>query len=125
MKNELEYIKLKVDWFKSLYPWNLALIAGGLAFARFIEGEYKTLILLFIVTSAVFLIFALMSMGFAALSLIHRLEPPYEPKSKSLKKLFWVPHSRKLEAGLEYFASGCLSIGHAAFIMALIIYAAT
>jgi len=41
MDTELEYIKLKVDWYKSLYPWNLAIIVGSVTFGRFVSGDYR------------------------------------------------------------------------------------
>jgi len=54
MDTELEYIKLKVDWYKSLYPWNLAIIVGSVTFGRFVSGDYRELILSLIIVSVVF-----------------------------------------------------------------------
>ncbi|MCH4811205.1 hypothetical protein [Vreelandella neptunia] len=39
MDRELEYIKLKVDWYKSIYPWYVAILAGQVAFLRTIDVE--------------------------------------------------------------------------------------
>jgi hypothetical protein len=53
MNNELEYIKLKVDWYKSTFPWILTLVAGAVTFARSINSNSKGefLVLIFIIES--------------------------------------------------------------------------
>jgi hypothetical protein len=128
MNSELEFIKLKVDWYKSVFPWVLAMVAGALTFANSIntknESAHEVLILL--VASIVLLLVALITMWYAALALIHRLEPPpYKTKSRFLNLLFWVPHGFKSEMAFASVANFSLGGGLAAFAAALVIHPGT
>ena len=44
---ELDFIKLKVDWYKSVFPWILAMVVGAVTFANSIKLE-QHLILRFV-----------------------------------------------------------------------------
>ena len=82
---ELEYIKLKVDWYKSVFPWILAMVVGALTFAGSLNRDnHPRSALLLLVLSVLFLFLALVSCWCASLSLINRLEEPYKTKWKFL-----------------------------------------
>ena len=100
MNKELEFIKLKVDWYKSAFPWVLAMVVGAVTFARTIdvEHEFRSEVLFFVILSVVLLLVALICTWFAALTLIHRLEEPYKTKSRFLNLIIWVPHGSNWEA---------------------------
>ncbi|QNI02274.1 hypothetical protein HXW73_04605 [Halomonas sp. SH5A2] len=123
MDRELEYIKLKVDWYKSIYPWYLAILAGQVAFLRTIDVEegggmwvYYT-----IVVSILFLSLALVFTWQASLPLIHRLESAYEPNNIFLKKLLWTPQGDKWEAVFASLTGACFGFSISTFIVALCI----
>jgi len=122
LDRELEYIKLKVDWYKSVFPWTLAMVVGAVTFMGSINqnNPSRYLILTFLILSVVFLLGALLSTWYAALALIHRLEEPYRTKSKLMNRLLWVPHTTKGEAFFASAASVCLGAGQSAFVCALI-----
>jgi hypothetical protein len=119
---ELEYIKLKVDWYKSAFPWTLAMVVGAVTFMGSINqnSPSRYLILTFVILSVVFLLGALLSTWYATLALIHRLEEPYRTNSKLLNRFLWVPHNAKWEAVFASAASVCLGAGQSAFVCALI-----
>lgn len=125
MDKELEFIKLKTDWYKSLYPWNLALIVGSVAFIRVVEHERSTAVVGFLITSVIFLLLSLIFMGQAALTLIHRLEPPYISQSALFRLLSWIPRGPKWEAFFAFASSICLGAGYGFLVLGLVLYAAT
>ena len=121
---ELEYIKLKVDWYKSVYPWILAMVVGAVTVTGSIRPQNVfhdfALTLLFI--SIVFLMLTLIFCWYAALTLIHRLEDPYKTKWSVLNLLIWVPHGAKWELVCASLAGVCLVTGVTTFIFGLIAY---
>lgn len=126
MDKELEYIKLKVDWYKSVFPWVLGMVVGAVTFARSIDSKNAAspLVLPLLLLSVVLLLGALLTIWFAALALIHRLEEPYKYKSEFLNLLLWVPSGSRWEVVFGAMAAVCLGGGLSAFVCALAIYAA-
>lgn len=126
MSSELEYIKLKVDWYKYAFSWILAMIVGAVTFARTIDVEHAfgSEVLSFLILSIVLLLMALIATLYAALTLIHRLEEPYKTKSRILNSLLWVPRGSKWEAILGFIADFCWGGGLTAFVLALVFHAA-
>ena len=122
---ELEYIKLKVEWYKSAFPWTLAMVVGAVTFMGSInkDSPSRYLIFAFLVLAVVFLLGALISTWYASLALIQRLEEPYRTKSKLLNRFLWVPHSTKWEVVFASLAGICLGAGQSAFVCALILHA--
>lgn len=126
MDKELEYIKLKVDWYKSMFPWMLAMIAGSLTFIQFIkEHKERDIMTVLLVITVVLLLLTLLTSWFAALALIHRLEDPYKTKSKLLNMFLWVPKGAKWEMVFGVIGSSCFGLAIAAFLSALYTYATT
>jgi hypothetical protein len=121
---ELEYIKLKVDWYKTAFPWILAMVVGAVSLAGAIKDNPSSdFILTILISSVVFLLAALISTWYASLALIHRLEESYKTNSKLLNRFLWVPHGTKWETVFATTASMCLGAGLASFVGALIAYA--
>ncbi|MEI8673078.1 hypothetical protein P4S52_15635 [Vibrio sp. SA48] len=120
---ELEYIKLKVDWYKSIYPWYLAMLAGEVAFLQKItpEGVSGNFAYYSVVLSICFLSVALLATWQSSLPLIHRLEEPYEPQEDWKKFLLWTPQGRRWEAILASISGACFGGAIATFIAALIV----
>ena len=123
MDRELEYIKLKVDWYKSIYPWYLAMLAGEVAFLRGVDtnGENGTFVYYSVLLSISFLSLALITTWQASLPLIHRLENAYAPANPVFKVLVWTPQGAKWEAILASLSGGCFGGAIATFIGALVI----
>ena len=122
---ELDFIKLKVDWYKSVFPWILAMVVGAVTFANSIRLE-QHLILRFVfallLLSIVLLLFTLLSCWYASLALIHRLEEPYKSKSKLINWFFSAPVGIRWETFYAALANVCLGTGLILFVSALIIY---
>ena len=121
---ELEYIKLKVDWYKSVFPWILAMVVGVVTVAGSItpDNAHRRFALHLLFLSIIFLFLALVSCWYASLALIHRLEGPYKTKWAVLNWILWVPHGTKWELVCGSLASICLSAGLTTFICGLITY---
>ena len=126
MDKELEYIKLKVDWYKSVFPWILAMVVGAVTFAKSIDPNngQSSVVLTLLLLSVVLLLGALLTSWFAALALIHRLEAPHKYKSGFLNFLLWQPHGPKSEMVFGTMTAVCLVGGLSTFVCALGIYAA-
>jgi len=125
MDREIEFIKLKVDWYKSLFPWVLAMIVGALAFARSLKLENELNIEIFniLITSVIFLLLTILSMSFASQAFIHRLEAPHTVKNRYINLLIKIPHGKEWESFFASFSAISLSIGIGSFIYALTIHA--
>lgn len=126
MNNELDFIKLKVDWYKSAFPWILAMVIGAITFARATDSTtpFGELTLIFLVGATIFLLVALLSTWYAALALIHRLEAPYTTSSRFLNAILWVPHGNKWEMIFGSMASFSLGGGFTAIVIAVMVNAA-
>ena len=124
MDRELEYIKLKVDWYKSIFPWILAMVVGAVSFAHSIDpkNQSRPLVLTFLFFSVVFLLGSLLASWYAAVALIHRLEEPYKYKSAFLNLMMWMPHGTKWEVVFSALNSFCLGAGLGLFVGALASY---
>lgn len=122
---ELDFIKLKVDWYKSVFPWILAMVVGAVTFASSIKLE-QHLILRFVfallLLSIVLLLFALLSCWYASLALIHRLEEPYKSQFKLINWFFSAPVGTRWETFYAALANVCLGAGLVLFVSALIIF---
>ena len=123
MEKELEYIKLKVDWYKSIYPWILAMVIGNTTLIQFIftNQELRKPITFILIVSNVLLLITLLCMWYAALALIHRLEEPYKSKNYLLRILSWTFVGARSEAFFGNVAAGCLGGGVASFCAALVV----
>ena len=121
---ELDFIKLKVDWYKTVFPWVLAMVVGAVTFANSIKGEHPMLRFVFVLLllSIVLLLFTLLSCWYASLALIHRLEEPLKTKSKLLNWFFSAPVGTRWETFYAALANICLGTGLLLFVSALIIY---
>lgn len=121
---ELDFIKLKVDWYKTVFPWILAMVVGAVTFASSIKVEHPILRFVFalLLLSIVLLLFTLLSCWYASLALIHRLEEPLKTKSKLLNWFFSAPVGTRWETFYAALANVCLGTGLLLFISALIIY---
>ena len=122
---ELDFIKLKVDWYKSVFPWILAMVVGAVTFANSIKLE-QHLILRFVfallLLAIVLLLFALLSCWYASLALIHRLEEPLKTKSKLFNWFFSAPVGIRWETYYAILANVSLVTGLLIFVSALVIY---
>ena len=122
---ELDFIKLKVDWYKSVFPWILAMVVGAVTFASSIKLE-QHLILRFVfallLLSIVLLLFTLLSCWYASLALIHRLEEPYKSKLKLINWFFSAPVGTRWETFYAALANVSLGAGLVLFVSALIIF---
>ena len=123
MDKELEYIKLKVDWYKSIFPWVLAMVVGAATFAQSVDpkSSMAPLVRPLLILAVCFLVGALLTSWYAALALIHRLEPPYKYKTKFLNSLLWLPHGPKSEMVFATLAGACLGAGLSCFVGALVV----
>jgi len=121
---ELDFIRLKVDWYKSVFPWILAMVVGAVTFASSIKGERLILRLVFalLLVSIVLLLFTLFSCWYASLALIHRLEEPLKTKSKLFNWFFSAPVGTKWETYYAILANVSLGMGLLLFVSALIVY---
>ena len=123
---ELDFIKLKVDWYKTVFPWILAMVVGAVTFANSIKLEQQRLILRFVfallLLSIILLLITLLSCWYASLALIHRLEEPYKSKSKLINWFFSAPVGIGWETFYAALANVCLGTGLLLFVSALIIY---
>lgn len=124
MDRELDYIKLKVDWYKSIFPWILAMIVGAVSLIGSVDPNHgsRPAVLKLLYVSVIFLIGALVFSQYASLALIHRLEKPYKTKSRLLNLLLWMPHGPKWEIVCATLAAACLTWGLMTFIFALAVY---
>lgn len=126
MEKKLEYIKLKVELYKSTYPWIIAMVAGNLGFIQFINVNHQIrnpLITLLSITSIIFLIITLISEWYVAFILIQSLEEkePFKSKSRLLNFFLWKPRGANWELAFDGMASFCLGGGVAAFCAAILI----
>lgn len=121
---ELEFIKLKVDWYKSVFPWILAMVIGAVTVTGSISPQnvFHDLALTWLFVSIAFLVLTLIFCWYAALALIHRLEEPYKTKWSVLNWLIWVPHGAQWEVVCGSLAGVCLATGVTTFILGLISY---
>jgi tellurite resistance protein TehA-like permease len=121
---ELDFIKLKVDWYKSVFPWILAMVVGAVTFANSIKGEHLILRFVFalLLLSIILLLFTLLSCWYASLALIHRLEEPLKTKSKLFNWFFSAPVGIRWETYYAILANVSLVTGLVIFVSALIIY---
>jgi hypothetical protein len=121
---ELDFIKLKVDWYKSVFPWILAMVVGAVTFASSIKFEHPILRFVFalLLLSIVLLLFTLLSCWYASLALIHRLEEPLKTKSKLVNWFFSAPVGTRWETFYAALANVSLGAGLVLFLSALIIY---
>ena len=121
---ELDFIKLKVDWYKSVFPWILAMVVGAVTFTNSIKLEHPILRVVFalLLLSVVLLLFTLLACWYASLALIHRLEEPYKTRSKLLNWFISPPQGTRWETFYAALATVCLGSGLTAFVIALIIY---
>jgi len=121
---ELDFIKLKVDWYKTVFPWILAMVVGAVTFANSIKEDRLILRFVFalLLLSIVLLLFTLLSCWYASLALIHRLEEPYKSKSKLINWFFSAPVGTRWETFYAALANVCLGTGLILFVSALIIY---
>lgn len=99
MDRELEYIKLKVDWYKSISPWLIAMLAGEVAYLSRISriDFYSNFAYKSVVVSIGCLLVALLLLWQCSLPLIHRLEEPYKPRNLVLRAFLWTPEGKKAE----------------------------
>ncbi len=121
---ELDFIKLKVDWYKTVFPWILAMVVGAVTFANSIKEDRPILRFVFalLLLSIVLLLFTLLSCWYASLALIHRLEEPYKSKSKLINWFFSAPVGTRWETFYAALANVCLGTGLMLFVSALVIY---
>ena len=121
---ELDFIKLKVDWYKTVFPWILAMVVGAVTFANSIKEDRLILRFVFalLLLSIVLLLFTLLSCWYASLALIHRLEEPLKTKSKLVNWFFSAPAGTRWETFYAALANVCLGMGLTLFVSALIIY---
>ena len=121
---ELDFIRLKVDWYKTVFPWILAMVVGAVTFAGSIKVEHLILRFVFalLLLSIVLLLFSLLSCWYASLALIHRLEEPLKTKSKLINFFFSAPVGTRWETFYAALANVCLGTGLLLFVSALIIY---
>jgi hypothetical protein len=121
---ELDFIKLKVDWYKTVFPWILAMVVGAVTFANSIKLEHLILRFVFalLFLSIVLLLITLLSCWYASLALIHRLEEPLKTKSKLINWFFSAHVGTRWETFYAALANVCLGTGLLLFVSALIIY---
>jgi len=121
---ELDFIRLKVDWYKTVFPWILAMVVGAVTFANSLKEDRPILRLVFalLLLSIVLLLFTLLSCWYASLALIHRLEEPLKTKSKLINWFFSAPVGTRWETFYAALANVCLGMGLVLFVSALIIY---
>jgi len=121
---ELDFIKLKVDWYKTVFPWILAMVVGAVTFANSIKLEHLILRFVFalLFLSIVLLLITLLSCWYASLALIHRLEEPLKTKSKLINWFFSAHVGTRWETFYAALANVCLGTGLLLFVSALVIY---
>lgn len=102
------------------------MVVGALTFARAIDTQtvQGALAHNLLVITIVLLFTALLSTWYAALALIHMLEPPYKASSRILNLLVWAPHGNKWEVVCGGIAGCCLGAGLTFFVFAVVVNAA-